>query len=295
VTQTKDKTESLSDVIDVVVNETLREYTSVNLKESDLAISLIDLTSPDAVKLADFRGNERIYPASVVKLFYLVAVHQWLKEGKLKEREELKRALHDMIVDSSNDATSYVLDLLTSTTSGPELPEGEMADWAKKRNAVNEYFAKLSFENINVNQKTWGDGPFGRERIFVGHDYENRNKLTTNATSRLLSEIVAGKAITPTYCRAMMDLLARDFKKKSDDPDDQATKFIGAVVPTDAKLWSKAGWTSIVRHDAAYVEFPNGIRFVLVIFTSNHAKEHGIIPSITRKVLEQMILCHQNK
>jgi hypothetical protein len=50
----------------------------------------------------------------------------------------------------------------------------------------------------------------------------------------------------------MMDLLARDFKKWSDDPYDQATKFIGAGLLTGAKLWSKAGWMSTeFRHDAA--------------------------------------------
>jgi hypothetical protein len=57
---------------------------------------------------------------------------------------------------------------------------------------------------------------------------------------------------------------------------------------TDAKLWSKAGWTSKTRHDAAYIETPDGLKFVLVIFTENMANERDIIPMIAGKVLDNL-------
>lgn len=69
-----------------------------------------------------YRGIERIYPASVVKLFYLVAMAEWLEGGMVNDSPELDRAVRDMIVDSSNDATSLVVDILTGTSSGPMLP-----------------------------------------------------------------------------------------------------------------------------------------------------------------------------
>lgn len=285
MSKTEQKTDSLDALVSNTAREVLREYASSKLEPSELAITLIDLSTPDKEKSAHYRGDERIIPASVVKLFYLVAAHRWLEDGKLTETEELKRAMQDMIVDSSNDATHYILDLLTGTTGGPELPADQMRDWVKKRNAVNEYFASCGYTNINVCQKTWGDGPFGREREFVGKDYENRNKLTTNAAARLLAEIVTGKAINTKRSQSMMDLLKRDFKKPSEDPDNQATGFTGAVLPPDAKLWSKAGWTSTLRHDATYIELANGKRFVLVTFNTNHAKEYGIIQSVAKKCI----------
>lgn len=285
MSKTEQKTDSLDALVSNTAQEVLREYTSSKLEPSELAITLIDLSVPGREKSANFRGDERIVPASIVKLFYLVAAHRWLEDGKLTETEELKRAMQDMIVDSSNDATHYILDLLTGTTGGPELPADQMRDWVKKRNAVNEYFASCGYTNINVCQKTWGDGPFGRERDFVGKDYENRNKLTTNAAARLLAEIVTGKAINAKHSQSMMDLLKRDFKKPSEDPDNQATGFTGAVLPPDAKLWSKAGWTSTLRHDATYIELANGKRFVLVTFNTNHPKEYGIIQSVAKKCI----------
>jgi hypothetical protein len=52
------------------------------------------------------------------------------------------------------------------------------------------------------------------------------------------------------------------------------------------RLWSKAGWTSTTRHDAAYLELPDGSKFVLVTFTTDHANEREIIPSVARVVLD---------
>jgi hypothetical protein len=167
-----------------------------------------------------------------------------------------------------------------------------MVTWKTKRGAVNEYFKELGYANINVVQKTWGDGPYGRERMFYGKDYENRNKLTTNAAARLLAEIATGRTINKKRSEQMMQLLKRDFRQPSQDPDNQATGFIGAVLPKDAKLWSKAGWMSTARHDAAYIELANGIRCVLVIFNSNHAKEYGILQSVARRCIAGLNSLH---
>jgi len=52
------------------------------------------------------------------------------------------------------------------------------------------------------------------------------------------------------------------------------------------KLWSKAGWTSTTRHDAAYLEMPDGSKFVLVTFTTDHANDRDIIPTVARAVIE---------
>lgn len=279
---------TLQELVNQAAHTALTKFADKKLTEAQLSITLIDLRDSQHPSMAGFRGDERVYPASVVKLFYLVAVNRWLEDKKIQDTAELKRAVRDMIVDSSNDATQYVVDVLTQTTGGYELPPKEMEEWQYKRNVVNRYYASLGFKNINVDQKTFCEDAYGRERVSRGPNGENRNKLTTDATARLLSEIVTGRAATPVRTTQMMELLKRDFSGTSKDADDQGHGFTGIALQgmTGARLWSKAGWTSTTRHDAAYVELPNGAKFVLVTFTTDHANEREIVPTIARVVID---------
>jgi hypothetical protein len=289
--QTKTRVENspeLQTLINRAASETLAKFADKNLKTESLAITLIDLRDPANLRQADFRGEQPIYPASVVKMFYLAAAHRWLADGKLKDTPELQRGLRDMIVDSSNDATHFLVDVLTEATAGGELEPKELEKWAFKRNAVNRYFASLGYQNINVNQKTYCEDLYGRERQYWNGG-KVRNKLTTNATARLLAEIALGKSVSPEHSKQMLVLLKRDPLKESADADSQDMGFTGiALKKAGIKLWSKAGWTSKSRHDAAYVETPEGLKFVLVTFTENVSKEREIVPNIARIVLEEM-------
>jgi len=240
-----------------------------------------------------YRGVERIYPASIVKLFYLVAVNEWLEKGMIQQpSKEMERALRDMIVDSSNDATSLVVDILSGTTSGPELPIGPFETWKYQRDIVNRYYQSLGWEEmetINICQKTWGDSPYGRERAFVGELLENRNMLTTNAIARLLHSIVGGVAVSSGRSQAMMALLKRTLNDLlTEGEEDQVTGFLGGGLTQDAQIWSKAGWTSQVRHDAAYIELPDQRPYLLVVFTEGkaQAKSRAILPFVSNLVAE---------
>ncbi|MEH1935875.1 MAG: serine hydrolase [Nostoc sp.] len=240
-----------------------------------------------------YRGVERIYPASVVKLFYLVAVNEWLEKGMIQQAsKELERALRDMIVDSSNDATSLVVDILSGTTSGVELPIGPFETWKYQRNIVNRYYQSLGWEEmetINACQKTWGDGPYGRERAFVGELLENRNMLTTNAIAKLLHSIVGGVAVSSGRSQAMMALLKRNLNDlPADTEENQVTGFLGGGLTENAQIWSKAGWTSQVRHDAAYIEIPEQRPYLLVVFTEGkaQAKSRAILPFVSKLVAD---------
>jgi beta-lactamase class A len=242
-----------------------------------------------------YRGIERIYPASVVKLFYLVALYEWIEKGMIATSAELERATHDMIVNSSNDATSLVVDILTGTTSGPELSSGPFETWKTQRNIINRYFQSLNWpelKSINVNQKTWCDGAYGRERIFLGELMENRNMLTTNATARLLHSIVGGVAASPQTSQTMMKLMKRslDPAELAENPENQVSDFLGRGLPLNAKLWSKAGHTSKVRHDAAYIEIPGLYPYLLVVFTEGKTQSQNteLLPFVSQQVVEAM-------
>lgn len=279
----------LQDLLTKAVDGTLARFSAGGLKANELAVTVVHLTDPARPEWASYRGEVPVYPASVVKLFYLVAAHRWMEDGRLEDTPELRRAMTDMVVDSSNEATHYIVDLLTGTTSGPELTEDALRAWADQRNAVNRYFVLEGFEGINVNKKPWCEGPYGREMQAIQRFQPSRNWLTTDATARLFAEIATGRSVTPRRSREMMALLARDVSAPVRDPEDQTHGFTGIALQDPGReglrLWSKAGWTSETRHDAAYLESPEGLKLVVVVFTTGHAIERQIIPSVVRTLL----------
>lgn len=240
-----------------------------------------------------YRSDVLFYPASLVKVFYLVAAHAWLEAGRLSENDaELHRALHDAIVVSSNDATSLLVDLLSGTTSGPCLPAETFARWQQQRQAVNRYFQGWGcpeFARMNASQKTWSDDYYGRERAFVGPNYEHRNRLSTAAVARLLLAIARQEAVTPARSQAMLALLARSprLPLKPGAEENQVDGFLGAGLPPDARLYSKAGWTSWVRHDAAYIQLPAAVAPYILVACSE--RERGTPP--VRELLPFLSAC----
>src|SRR3954452_14910513 len=83
------------------------------LTADNLALSVIDLTKADAPTRADYHGDAPFYPASVIKLFFMVEAFR-----QAKSSPEIDRALREMISVSDNDATAYLVDVLTNTTAG---------------------------------------------------------------------------------------------------------------------------------------------------------------------------------
>ncbi|MEP7214322.1 MAG: serine hydrolase [Acidobacteriota bacterium] len=283
---------SMSPQLESILASAVRETLAADpgIKNEEVAATLIDLRTPGAFAWANVNGEKRIYPASVVKMFYMAALERQMQDGKIVSSAELERGLTDMIVVSSNEATQYILDVLTDTSSGAEMPEKDFEKWQFQRNRVNRFYSSLGYQNINVNQKTFCEDAYGVEQQTRKYKGENRNMLTTNATARLLAEIVTGRVADAVHTKRMMDLMKRDPFAENADPDSQARGFSGKLLldrkMTEAKLWSKAGWTSKARHDAAYIETPEGLKFVIVVFTENHANEQNVIPTIVGKVID---------
>jgi beta-lactamase class A len=254
---------------------TLRAYPK--LQPDDLAITLIDLNG--SVR-ADYHGHVPFYPASVIKLFFMADVFATHKD----KVGDVDHALKEMISVSDNDATAYLVDILADTAPGPPLKGRALNRYIDRRRAINRRFERLGYENVSAMMKPWSFGPYGVDMQVLGENRVNRNKLTANATASLLYWIEQRRA---PGAEQMMSLLERPLAPLRAE-ENQVTEFIGEALPAGARLWSKAGWTSEVRHDAAYVELPDGRKLVLVIFTRGPADDVTLIPTIARNVLGQL-------
>jgi len=263
-----------------VAEATLKDFPK--LKAEDLSMTLVDLTKMSTIARGDYHGDAPFYPASVVKLFYLAETFHQKKESLA----DVPRALGEMIHISDNDATAFILDVISDTSSGPELDGRALKKFIEKRSVVNRWLVPLGYD-ISAMAKPWSFGPYGRDVQLMGPNKENRNRATTNAIASLLLWIVRGRAVSPEASKEMMELLNRPLDTPRKD-ENQVKEFLGESLPTGSKLWSKAGWTSEVRNDAAYIELPNGRKFILVVFTRGTADDVKLIPAIGTKVLAEM-------
>lgn len=276
----------MSQIAHTAATNALAKYADKGLKADQIGISLVRIERTTAgVVAGDFQGEREMYPASVVKMFYLAYAGDLLDKGRIKLTPELTRAVHDMIVDSINDATGLVFETITGTTGGPELPPKPLAAWMDKRQVVNRWYAALGYPKLNACQKTWNEGPYGRERQGYGPNFELRNSLSPNVCARLMSDIALDRITTPARCDWMRKVLSRAIPADGGVTDEQSNQFSGKVLPAGTKLWSKAGWTSSARHDVAWVRFPDGKEYIWAIFTRDHSDETDLIPFIAQQLM----------
>jgi hypothetical protein len=271
--------------VDPSIETKLRHAAEVSLKQfpamkaEDLAITLVDLTKPAIPARGDYHGDAPFYPASVIKIFFMADTFL----QKKFDTPDVARAMREMIGVSDNDAAAYIVDILANTEPGPDLAPRELQRFIDQRRTINNDFTRLGYD-ISAMCKPWSFGPYGRDRQVLGPNRENRNRLTSNATASLMTWIARRRAPESDL---MLDFLARPLNPLRAD-ENQVKEFIGEAVPVDAKLFSKAGWTSEVRHDATYFELTDGRKFVLTIFTRGQAADLKLVPAIARNVLTEL-------
>ncbi len=276
----------LSAVCERAVESAVSEF---GIKTEDVGIALAQL-DPDSgtYVMGGFRQDWMVYPASVVKTFYIAYGAKLLDEGKIELTKEHDRGFRDMIVDSSNDATGLVLDLITDTTGGAELPEAEMAEWMSKRQAVNRWLASRGYTGINACQKTWNEGPYGRERIGYGSDMELRNMASAQACTKIFCEIKLGLIASKERTEWMLSYFERGLPSNGEKADSQTAAFIGKIVPKGCRYWSKAGLAYETRHDLACIEAPDGRTFVMAVMTDHNIGKAKLVPFLAEQMLREL-------
>ena len=289
-----DPSPALEQLLADIAHETVAEFSGAGLTEDGLSIAVIDLTAPTSVSSfpsASYRGDVSYYPCSVVKLCYLSYYAAQREAGKLADSPELSRALTDMITVSSNDATGFVVDSITGTTSGPEIADArEWERWKARRNVVNDWFHARGYSNLNANQKTFCEDAYGREQAFRDGG-KNRNRMTAAESARIFKEIVRNEVAGPTLTDAMLRLLARDIAadKPFEEMEPEDARLAGQGLPRGSRLWAKSGDAYDFHHLVGRVALPNGSDFVIAVFTKGVKTVPGIIPRVYEKVAEHFM------
>ncbi len=237
-------------------------------------------------------NRKKIYPASIVKLVYSLAIYEWIENKTIFRDIQVDEAIKEMLQNSSNDATSFIVDLLTGTTSGPSLEKEIFNRWKYQRTIINDWLKTLNWnelQDFNCCQKTWEDGPYGREKDFYGTSNKNRNAMTTDGTARIMEEIMQNIDFNEKNIN-LKNCLYREIKEQSQDKNtnNQINGFLGEGLPQKIPFWSKAGLMSEARHDAAWWINKNQSKTLLVVFTEGKefANDNKFLPEFSKAIYE---------
>jgi beta-lactamase class A len=272
-----------------VAKDTVAEFSAKGLTDEGISIAVIDLTAPTPVSsfsAGAYRGDVSYYPCSVVKICYLSYYEAQKEAGKLQDTPELVRAVKDMITVSSNDATGFVVDSITGTTSGPEIADSrEWERWKARRNVVNDWYRTRGYTNLNANQKTFCEDAYGRETAFRDGG-KNRNRMTAMEAARLFKEIVRGEVAGEILTAEMSMLLSRDItgEEKLEEMEPEDARLAGQGLPKGSRLWAKSGDAYDFHHLVGRVALPNGSDFVIAVFTKGVKTVPEVIPRVYEKV-----------
>ncbi len=286
-----------SEELQAIVDGAVALAASRSLDTKPLSITLIDLKGNT---IAGYQQEVPRYPASVVKLFWLVVCEAQLEQSLLQPDAALTADLTAMAVHSDNDAASRIFDRITQTTSGNPLSGAEYDSWLKNRLRINQFFRAAGYEGLSISQKNYPiyslklDGPNGRELQMLDEQQQPiRSLITSDQAARLMSEIHAGKAISASRSQEMMALLTRDLNPEvwKKQADNSIAGFLGEPLPADVRFASKVGMTSKVRHEVAFIESKDGsVAYILAVFGTDptYSQNSEILPAISKAVYTQM-------
>ncbi|MBV5262361.1 serine hydrolase [Synechococcus moorigangaii CMS01] len=294
---------SISAELDKIVAEVQALAQAIGLPAETVSVVLVDLSNQ---AISTYQPDQFHYPASISKLFWLTAFYAQVEQGLLNLTDyETDIAL--MLQKSDNNATSRIVDAITHTTTSPlaesTIPQ-DYQTWLSRRMQLNTFFEAAGYEGINISQKTY---PITDIEIMepVGFDQQMRedlnnptkpirNRLTAYQAARLMTEIATGQSVSTKASQQMFQLLARDLNQDWQSPKDYFNPvqyFFGEDLPKDARLYSKAGWTSQGRHEVAYIESSDGQQqYILSIFADHPAygENQTFFPAAARLVYERM-------
>lgn len=247
------------------------------------------------------------YAASLIKLFHAyLAKHELQTKatdlvikhsqgqgsfGKRTHMDDVYDAIDASLRLSDNDALSYLVDFNTGAASGLRLDGDTWLAFKEARNTTSEFFREKSGYSkiLSIPGKCFSFAPYGREhQLSLEEDGLGRNILNTSDATQIMLDIIKD------YPELMQSM-----RRKIDNSHDEQCQFIAkGLIPYQERIQSfvsKAGWTSRVRHDVAYIKVVNPKTplktddYVFVVMTKNLSAYTELIPTISNKVFAALI------
>jgi len=213
-----------------------------------------------------FSGSALAYPASTVKLAYLVAAVHWCAEHN-RTPDCLDADVRPMVIESDNVATGRVVDALSGAPNLESGTDAEFDAWLAKRRYTERLLAGYGLlGGQRVLNKTWptnsGEEPVGFEKLSIARI--GRNALAPDESARLMLAIEEG-VIEPQATNYMKSLLQRERYGGHGG--------YGRGLPPGTDFRAKNGLAYDTLEEIAAFTLPDGRRFVIAAFSNGLDKE----------------------
>jgi hypothetical protein len=205
-------------------------------------------------------GDRLAYPASSVKLGFLVGAVHWCREQG-KAPDCLDEFVRPMIVDSDNVATGEVVDRISGAPNAPAAGNDAEA-WIERRRyteRVLESAGLLGSQRLFTKTYPTNSGEEPAELERLAWQRLGRNAMTTDLASTLMLNVAMG-ALEPQARDYMRSLLRR--------PAFSSHSSLGGGLPPGSAHENKIGNAFDTLQDVMYAELPNGQRLVISAFTN---------------------------
>lgn len=196
------------------------------------SIYVENMTTGETVEI---NADEKIYGASLMKLYCLGATMEAIERGKVERTDMVENAMSKMITVSDNWSFNYLVKTVGKT-------------------AVNLWIAKNGYGSTKVRH---GLSPSGNEGD-VKADSKGKNETTARDCGKFLKRIYERTNVDALSSSRMLSLLKSQTR----------TEKIPAGVPESAETANKTGETDDVCHDSAIVWSPNA-DYVIVVMCSS--------------------------
>lgn len=214
---------------------------------------------------ASYNQNGLGYPASTIKLTYLVSAIEWCKRTG-QSHDCMDVHIRPMIYTSDNFETGVVVDFITGSTnyhpSTMNASTPEFQQWWHKRNLTNAYFSSRGLlEDQVLISKTYptnsGSMPSGAEALL--REVLGQNQMKPKCAASLMAEIAGGLIHPGPATDYMLGILQHARYSYTS---------IGKGTPPGSVMHNKVGNAYDTLEEIAYVKLPSGSDIILAIYTN---------------------------
>jgi beta-lactamase class A len=231
------------------------------LAEKKMAISIVDLTHPEAARLAHINGDLMMYAASLPKIAILLAAMHRMEKGLLVESPAIMKELNDMIRHSSNGAATRMIDRVGGLTQIEAILRDPAYAFYDPRYGGGLWVGKRYSKSVRRNP----DPLKGLSHA-----------ATANQVSRFYYLVAEGRLINEQRSEQMLDILSNPGINH---------KFVNtlSIIAPDAQLFRKSGSWRNWHSDSVLVWGDEWRRYIVVCLVEDENGERiirNVIPAV---------------